>query len=147
MANLRIAVLGGDGIGPEVIEQAIRVADRAVRLDQSAVEWARLPWNSDHYRQHGRMMPADGLDQLRTYNAILLGAVGWPGIPDNITLNGAPVGAGRGPALAPPELTRSLRTPAGPIGASSGDFRSPRMMDRVVSGTRCTARTSRGGTP
>ncbi len=88
MATFRVAVLGGDGIGPEVTEEAIRVTDAAARLDGAACQWTRLPWNSEHYRQHGRMMPAEGLDQLRTFDAILLGAIGWPGIPDHITLHG-----------------------------------------------------------
>ncbi len=84
MASSRIAVLGGDGIGPEVTEEAIRVVDAVA----GQFHWDRLPWNSEHYLRHGRMMPADGVDQLRGYDAILLGAVGWPGIPDHITLNG-----------------------------------------------------------
>jgi len=88
MAAFRIAVLGGDGIGPEVTEEAIRVANAAVRADGAALEWVRLPWNSDYYRQHGRMMPANGFDLLKTFDAILLGAIGSPGVPDHVTLEG-----------------------------------------------------------
>jgi len=88
MAAWRIAVIGGDGIGPEVIDQAIRVADGALRQDKAAVEWNRLPWSSAYYKQTGRMMPVDGWDILRDHDAIFLGAIGSPDVPDAITLHG-----------------------------------------------------------
>jgi tartrate dehydrogenase/decarboxylase / D-malate dehydrogenase len=89
MAAFRIAVIGGDGIGPEVIDQAIRVADAALRHDKStAVAWERLPWSSAYYQKHGRMMPPDGWEVLRRHDAILLGAIGHPDVPDHITLHG-----------------------------------------------------------
>ena len=69
MAALRVAVIGGDGIGPEVIDQAIRVADVAGRRDGAELVWNRLPWNTTYYKQHGAMMPADGWDQLRQAQA------------------------------------------------------------------------------
>src|SRR5438270_350412 len=68
MAASRVAVIGGDGIGPEVIDQAIRVADAALRHDKGAIEWNRLPWSSTYYKQTGHMMPADGWDQLRQHD-------------------------------------------------------------------------------
>src|SRR5579885_2635994 len=88
MAAFRIAVIGGDGIGPEVIEQAIRVADAARRHDQAVLEWNRLPWSSSHYQKTGQMMPPDGWDILCRHDAILLGAIGHPEVPDHITLHG-----------------------------------------------------------
>src|SRR5215470_12023946 len=88
MAACRIAVIGGDGIGPEVIDQAIRVAEVAARAAGAAVECERLPWNSAYYKQHGQMMPPDGWDVLRRHDAILLGAIGHPDVPDHITLHG-----------------------------------------------------------
>jgi tartrate dehydrogenase/decarboxylase/D-malate dehydrogenase len=88
MAAWRIAVIGGDGIGPEVIEQAIRVAAAAARDEKATIEWNRLPWSSAFYQQTGRMMPADGWEQLHGHHAILLGAVGSPDVPDHITLHG-----------------------------------------------------------
>jgi tartrate dehydrogenase/decarboxylase/D-malate dehydrogenase len=88
MAAFRIAVIGGDGIGPEVIEQAIRVADRAAHQEGAALEWNRLPWSSAYYKQHGRMMPEDGWDVLRAHDAILFGAIGSPDVPDHITIHG-----------------------------------------------------------
>jgi len=88
MAAFRVAVIGGDGIGPEVIEQAIRVADLALRHDKAAVEWNRLPWSTAFYKQHGTMVPADGWDLLRKHDAILFGAVGSPDVPDTATVQG-----------------------------------------------------------
>src|SRR6516225_9734952 len=88
MATRRIAVIGGDGIGPEVIDQAIRVADAALKQDSAALEWNRLPWSSAFYKKTGRMMPDDGWEQLKRHDAILLGAIGSPDVPDHITLHG-----------------------------------------------------------
>jgi tartrate dehydrogenase/decarboxylase/D-malate dehydrogenase len=88
MAAPRIAVIGGDGIGPEVIDQAIRVADAALAIDGSACEWHHLPWSSAYYLRTGQIIPDIGWDQLRTFDAILLGAVGQPGVPDTVTVHG-----------------------------------------------------------
>jgi tartrate dehydrogenase/decarboxylase / D-malate dehydrogenase len=87
MAAFRIAVIGGDGIGPEVIEQALRVADAALRHDGATVTWNRLPWSTAYYQQTGRMLPEDGWDQLRQHDAILLGAIGSPAVPDRVTVH------------------------------------------------------------
>src|SRR6516164_9059085 len=88
MAAFRIAVIGGDGIGPEVIDQAVRVVDRAVaRHDKAELHWTRLPWSSAFYRQHGRIMPADGWDTLLKHDAILFGAIGTPDVPDTVTVH------------------------------------------------------------
>ena len=66
MAVHRIAVIGGDGIGPEVIDQAIRAAEAAAKKhDGAALAWTRLPWSTAYYKQHGRMLPEDGWDQLQ----------------------------------------------------------------------------------
>ncbi len=80
----RIAVIAGDGAGPEVIAEARKAVD-AAGLD---VEWNELPWGTDHYHAHGTMMPADGLDVVRAHDAVLLGAVGDPSVPDHVTLWG-----------------------------------------------------------
>ncbi len=84
----RIAVIGGDGIGPEVIDQAIRVADAALPRDGVRYEWHRMPWSSAYYLRTGHIIPDDGWEQLRTFDAILLGAVGQPGVPDMVTAHG-----------------------------------------------------------
>jgi tartrate dehydrogenase/decarboxylase/D-malate dehydrogenase len=80
----RIAVIPGDGVGPEVVAEASKVVD-ALGLDLS---WHELPWGTAHDRKHGAMMPPDALDTLRTYDAVLLGAVGDPSVPDHVTLWG-----------------------------------------------------------
>jgi tartrate dehydrogenase/decarboxylase / D-malate dehydrogenase len=83
----RIAVIPGDGVGPEVVDQAIRVLDCVASLDSRVtLEFAFFEWGSQYYRNHGEMMPAEGLDQLRPHDAILFGAVGAPDIRDSITL-------------------------------------------------------------
>ncbi|HXD87207.1 MAG TPA: tartrate dehydrogenase [Urbifossiella sp.] len=88
MAVLRIAVIGGDGIGPEVIDQAIHGADAAARkCDKVELAWNKLPWSSAYYKAHGFMMPADGWDTLRDHDAILFGAVGDPTVPDTIPVH------------------------------------------------------------
>jgi tartrate dehydrogenase/decarboxylase/D-malate dehydrogenase len=84
----RIAVIPGDGIGPEVIDSAIEVTDQALASVRARVEWTRFPWGSDYFREHGRMLPSDGIERLRAFDAILLGAVGHPAIQDHTTLDG-----------------------------------------------------------
>jgi tartrate dehydrogenase/decarboxylase/D-malate dehydrogenase len=88
MAALRIAVIAGDGIGPEVIDQAVRAADAVLKRDGAAAEWNRLPWSSAHYKRTGQMVPDGGWELLRQHDAILLGAVGTPDVPDAVTVNG-----------------------------------------------------------
>jgi len=80
----RIAVIAGDGAGPEVVAEARKAVD-ALGL---AVAWTDLPWGSAHYHETGAMMPADALDVVRGHDAVLLGAVGDPSIPDHVTLWG-----------------------------------------------------------
>ena len=85
--KFQLALYPGDGIGPEVIDQAVRVLDRVQQLDGFAIEWQRLDWGYGHWQQHGRVVPEDFLDVLRPFDAILLGAVGWPEkVPDHVTL-------------------------------------------------------------
>ena len=84
----RIAVLAGDGIGTEVTPAAMAAMDAVAAHHDVRLRWEELPWGSDYYRTHGRMMPVDALDTLATYDAILLGAVGDPDIPDTETLWG-----------------------------------------------------------
>ncbi|TVR72875.1 MAG: tartrate dehydrogenase [Sphaerobacteraceae bacterium] len=88
MKQFRIAVIAGDGIGKEVIPIGKHVVDVACE-HECEIEWVDLPWSSDFYREHGRMMPEDGLVQLRSFDSIYLGAVGDPpDVPDYITLWG-----------------------------------------------------------
>jgi tartrate dehydrogenase/decarboxylase/D-malate dehydrogenase len=84
-----IAVIPGDGVGQEVVPAGLRVLNAAAARDGAfALECEELPWGSAYYRQTGRMMPEDGLVILRRHDAIYLGAVGWPGVPDHVTLWG-----------------------------------------------------------
>jgi tartrate dehydrogenase/decarboxylase / D-malate dehydrogenase len=80
----RVALIPGDGAGPEVVAEARKAVD-ALGLD---LEWNQLPWGSDHFHETGAMMPADALDVVRTHDAVLLGAVGHPSVPDHISLWG-----------------------------------------------------------
>ncbi len=86
--RLSIALIAGDGIGREVTPPAFEIARQAASDAGTALEGHSYDWGSDYFFQHGRMMPADALDTLRSHQAILLGAVGHPDIPDNVTLNG-----------------------------------------------------------
>ena len=88
MKNFDIAVIEGDGIGPEVTRAAIAAADKAAPLSGASFKWSKYPWGSDYYFEHGRMAPPDYLDQLARHDAILLGAVGHPQVQDHVTLNG-----------------------------------------------------------
>jgi tartrate dehydrogenase/decarboxylase/D-malate dehydrogenase len=89
MRSHRIAAIGGDGIGPEVVAAGLQaLAVCAERDGGFALEVEHFDWGSDYYRRHGMMMPADGADRLRAFDAILFGAVGSPGIPDHVTLWG-----------------------------------------------------------
>jgi tartrate dehydrogenase/decarboxylase / D-malate dehydrogenase len=84
----RIAVLPGDGIGREVVPAAQRVLERAGELYGFGFAWNELPWGCDHFLETGTMMPDDGLEQLAGHDAIFLGAVGAPGVPDHVSLWG-----------------------------------------------------------
>ena len=89
MRTHRIAVIGADGIGPEVVEAAIEALGALQsRLGDFSLEFERFDWGSERYRKHGALMPADGLETLKMFDAILFGAVGAPDIPDHVTLWG-----------------------------------------------------------
>lgn len=85
----RIATLPGDGIGPEVVGEACRVVRAIVELESElSIEFDEFPWGSEYYLEHGVMMPEDALERLANFDAILLGAVGDPRVPDDVTLWG-----------------------------------------------------------
>ncbi len=84
MSNYKIAVIGGDGVGPEVIEEGIRVLEA---LGEPAFGFTRLDWGSDRYKQTGRFIPEGGLEALAAFDAIFFGAVGDEEVQDHITLN------------------------------------------------------------
>jgi tartrate dehydrogenase/decarboxylase/D-malate dehydrogenase len=88
MPSFKIAVIPGDGVGKEVVPAALEVLETIGARFDTTFELHHFDWGAEYYFRNGRMMPADALDQLRPMNAILLGAVGDPKIPDHITLNG-----------------------------------------------------------
>jgi tartrate dehydrogenase/decarboxylase/D-malate dehydrogenase len=87
-AEHRIAVIAGDGIGQEVMPEGMRVLEAAGRRFGISFKWDELDWSCERYHQTGSMMPEDGLDRIRHHDAIYLGAVGYPGVPDHISLWG-----------------------------------------------------------
>jgi tartrate dehydrogenase/decarboxylase/D-malate dehydrogenase len=89
MRTYKIAAIPGDGIGPEVIDAGLEVLQAlAHREGAFALQVERFPWGSDYYRKTGRMMPEDGLERLKAFDAIYFGAVGSREVPDHITLWG-----------------------------------------------------------
>jgi len=88
MNTYRIAVIPGDGIGKEVVPEGIRVLDAAAAKAGIAFQWEHLDWSCERYLKLGSMMPDDGLETIRHHDAIFLGAVGFPPVPDHISLWG-----------------------------------------------------------
>jgi tartrate dehydrogenase/decarboxylase/D-malate dehydrogenase len=92
----RIAVIPGDGIGREVLPAACAVLDAACAGHGVELSYEDFDWSCERYQRDGSMMPADGLDQLRGVDAIFLGAVGYPGVPDHVSLWGLLIPIRRG---------------------------------------------------
>jgi len=89
MTTYRIALIPGDGIGVPMVDAAWTVLERAGARHGFQLSATRFPWSCDFYRETGAMMPADGIETLRPFDAILLGAVGWPAaVPDAVSLHG-----------------------------------------------------------
>src|SRR5438128_8462798 len=84
----RVAVIAGDGIGREVVPEGVNALEAAARRYGFAFEWREFDWSCETYAKTGRMMPEDGIEQLRPYDSVFLGAVGYPGVPDHISLWG-----------------------------------------------------------
>ena len=88
MTGKRIAVIAGDGIGGEVIDSARAVLDAVSARHGIEFSYTEFDWSCQRYQQTGAMMPEDGIETLRGFDAIFLGAVGWPGVPDHVSLWG-----------------------------------------------------------
>ena len=88
MRNYRIAVIPGDGIGQEVVPEGMRVLDAVAGKFGLRFSWDVFDWSCRRYAENGTMMPPDGLDRIRSHDAIFLGAVGFPGVPDHVSLWG-----------------------------------------------------------
>ena len=115
----RIAVIPGDGIGTEVVPEGLRVLDAAAAAFDLTLHYEHFDHSSaDYYRKHGKMLPDDWFEQLRGFDAIFFGAVGWPEVvPDHISLWGSLLQFRRGlrpvrePAPGPADARRAQ--PAG----------------------------------
>ncbi|MGH9256740.1 MAG: tartrate dehydrogenase [Vicinamibacterales bacterium] len=120
----RIAVIPGDGIGKEVVPEGIRVLEAAGRRFGFDFEWTTFDWSCERYAKTGSMMPDDGLEQLRKFEAIFLGAVGFPGVPDHVSLWGLLIPIRRGFQqyinLRPVRLLPGVRSPL--AGRTSADI-------------------------
>jgi len=88
MKTYRIAVIAGDGIGQEVVPEGIRVLDAVAKRAGIHFQWDRFSWSCEEYLMTGKMMPDDGLSRIRHHDAIFLGAVGFPTVPDHVSLWG-----------------------------------------------------------
>jgi tartrate dehydrogenase/decarboxylase/D-malate dehydrogenase len=88
MKRYRIAVIPGDGIGHEVVPEGIRVLDAVAAKFGIEFQWDRLDWSCERFHKTGRMMPENGIAAIRNHDAIFLGAVGFPGVPDHVSLWG-----------------------------------------------------------
>lgn len=87
MIRKKIAVIAGDGIGPEVVAEGIRVMNKVSELDgRISFDYTYFPWGCEYYLEHGRMMAEGGIEKLKDFDAIYLGAVGFPGVPDHVSL-------------------------------------------------------------
>ncbi len=118
----RIAAIGGDGIGPEVVAAAIEVLDRlAAATGSFSLAWTVLDWNSARYLREGSYLPDDALDRLRSHDAILFGAVGSREVPDHVSLWGLRLAICQGldqyanvrPTRVLPGIASPLRNPEG----------------------------------
>jgi tartrate dehydrogenase/decarboxylase / D-malate dehydrogenase len=116
MSNtMRIAVIPGDGIGREVVPEGIRVLEAVGARFGLAYTWDEFDWSCERFHKTGTMMPADGLEQIKSHDAIYLGAVGYPGVPDHVSLWGLLIPIRRGFQqyinLRPVRLFKGLKSP------------------------------------
>ena len=127
MRTYQIASIPGDGIGPEVIAEGIKVLDTVAALDGSfRFAWTEFPWGCEYYLKNGVMMEEDGLEKLKAFDAIYLGAVGAPGVPDHISLWGLLLAIRKGfdqyINLRPVKLLRGAPCPLNGVGPGDIDM-------------------------
>lgn len=126
MSTYRVAVIPGDGIGREVVPEGIRVLEAAGARFDIGFEWRELDWSCERYRRTGAMMPDDGMDELKAFDCIYLGAVGYPGVPDHVSLWGLLIPIRRRMHqyinLRPARLMRGIRSPLRNRTAEDIDF-------------------------
>jgi tartrate dehydrogenase/decarboxylase/D-malate dehydrogenase len=125
MAEYKLAVIPGDGVGPEVIAEGRKVLETISGSGGGPTfQFTEFPWGSAYYRETGRLMPEDGLEQLKGFDAILFGAVGDPEIPDHVTLQGLLLpmrrGFDQGICVRPAYLYPGVESPL--AGKKAGDI-------------------------
>ncbi len=122
----RIALIPGDGIGKEVMGEAVATLEAAGSRFGLAFEWTEFPWSCERFMKEGRMMPDDGVAQVRGFDAILLGAVGFPGVPDHVSLWGLLIPLRRELKqyvnIRPCRLLKGLKSPLAGRGPQDIDF-------------------------
>jgi tartrate dehydrogenase/decarboxylase/D-malate dehydrogenase len=115
MKTYRVALIPGDGIGQEVLPEAQRVVEAVAARHDFQVDWRQFDWSCARYSTTGRMMPDDGTTQVAAFDAILLGAVGWPTVPDHISLWGLLIPIRRALSqyanVRPVRMLKGMRTP------------------------------------
>jgi tartrate dehydrogenase/decarboxylase/D-malate dehydrogenase len=120
----RIATIPGDGIGKETVPEGIRVLDAVGRKHGISWNWEHFDWSCERYAQTGAMMPADGLDAIKGHDAIFFGAVGFPNVPDHVSLWGLLIPMRRGfqqyVNLRPVRLMPGITSPL--AGRKTGDI-------------------------
>src|SRR5499426_4151300 len=128
MSTFKIAVIEGDGIGHEVIPEGLRVLEAAGKKFGLSYQMMHFDWSCEVYAKTGRMMPEDGLEQLKKFDAVFLGAVGYPGVADHVSLWGLLIPIRRGfdqyVNLRPVRLFKGVSTPLA--------NRTPKEIDFVV---------------
>jgi tartrate dehydrogenase/decarboxylase/D-malate dehydrogenase len=126
MPSYRIAVIPGDGIGKEVVPEGIRVLEAVGRRFGISFTWDHFDWSCEYFRDNGRMMPEDGLERIARHDAIYLGAVGFPGVPDHVSLWGLLIPIRRAfqqyVNLRPVRLLRGMSSPLAGRTAADLDF-------------------------
>jgi len=127
MTTYKIAAIPADGIGPEVIGAGIRVLE-AIESREPHIEFEieTFDWGSDYYKRYHRMMPEDGLDQLRNFDAIYFGSVGAPDVPDHITLWGLRLPICQGfdqyANVRPTKILPGIKAPLADVGPGDLDW-------------------------
>ena len=128
MSTFKLAVIEGDGIGHEVIPEGLRVLEAAGKKFGLSYQMTHFDWSCEVYAKTGRMMPEDGLEQLKKFDAVFLGAVGYPGVADHVSLWGLLIPIRRGfdqyVNLRPVRLFKGVSTPLA--------NRTPKEIDFVV---------------
>lgn len=121
-----IAVIPGDGIGGEVIPVGQRAAEAVAAKHGFTIDWQDFDWSCQRYAETGRMMPEDGIEQIKAFDAIYLGAVGWPGVADHVSLWGLLIPLRRELDLyanvRPVRLLRGMTSPLAGRGPEDIDF-------------------------